>query len=101
GAGVAGPFRRGRGTRVGPAGGGRWACGNTPYSPAVGNTAHAAARLEQATKDFDCELVVSEALLARAGVDPTPYPSQEIALRNRARPVAVRIIKQVATLSPS
>jgi len=42
--------------------------------------------------------VVSEDVLARAGLDPTPFARHEIALRNRATPVAVRIIKQVATL---
>ena len=95
------PLRLGIGIHVGHAVVGRMGYGDNTYFTAVGDTVHVAARLEQATKDFDCELVVSEALLARAGVDPTPYPSQEIALRNRARPVAVRIIKQVATLSPS
>src|SRR6185295_3923193 len=93
------PLRLGIGIHVGHAVVGRMGYGDNSYFTAVGDTVHVAARLEQATKDFECELVVSEAVLTRAGVDPTPYPSQEIALRNRARPVAVRIIKQVATLS--
>jgi adenylate cyclase len=92
------PLRLGIGIHVGHAVVGRMGYGDNSYFTAVGDTVHVAARLEQATKDFECELVVSETVLARAGVDPTPYPSQEIALRNRARPVAVRIIKQVATL---
>ena len=93
------PLRLGIGIHVGHAVVGRMGYGDNSYFTAVGDTVHVAARLEQATKDFECELVVSEAVLTRAGVDPTPYPNQEIALRNRARPVAVRIIKQVATLS--
>jgi adenylate cyclase len=93
------PLRLGIGIHVGHAVVGRMGYGDNSYFTAVGDTVHVAARLEQATKNFECELVVSEAVLTRAGVDPTPYPSQEIALRNRARPVAVRIIKQVATLS--
>ena len=92
------PLRLGIGIHVGHAVVGRMGYGDNTYFTAVGDTVHVAARLEQATKDFECELVVSEAVLARAGVDPTPYPSQEIALRNRARLVAVRIIKQVAAL---
>jgi len=94
------PLRLGIGIHVGHAVVGRMGYGDNTYFTAVGDTVHVAARLEQATKDFECELVVSETVLARAGVDPTPYPSQEIALRNRARPVAVRIIKQVTTLTP-
>jgi len=92
------PLRLGIGIHVGHAVVGRMGYGDNSYFTAVGDTVHVAARLEQATKDFECELVVSETVLARAGVDPTPYPSQEIALRNRARPVAVRIIKQVSTI---
>jgi adenylate cyclase len=95
------PLRLGIGIHVGHAVVGRMGYGDNTYFTAVGDTVHVAARLEQATKDFECELVVSETVLARAGVDPTPYPSQEIALRNRARPVAVRIIKQVTTLPAS
>jgi len=96
---LAEPLRLGIGIHVGPAVVGRMGYGDSTYFTAVGDTVHVAARLEQATKDFDCELVVSEDVLARADLDPTPFPGHEIALRNRATPVAVRIIKQVATLS--
>jgi adenylate cyclase len=95
------PLRLGIGIHVGHAVVGRMGYGDSTYFTAVGDTVHVAARLEQATKDFDCELVVSEAVLTRAGLDPTRFPHQEIALRNRATPVAIRIIKQVATLSAS
>ena len=95
------PLRLGIGIHVGHAVVGRMGYGDSTYFTAVGDTVHVAARLEQATKDFDCELVVSEDVLARAGLDPTPFARHEIALRNRATPVAVRIIKQVATLSAS
>ena len=91
-------LRLGIGIHVGHAVVGRMGYGDSTYFTAVGDTVHVAARLEQATKDFDCELVVSEDVLARAGVDPTPFARHEIALRNRAKPVAVRVIKQVATL---
>ncbi|PYM72555.1 MAG: adenylate/guanylate cyclase domain-containing protein, partial [Candidatus Rokuibacteriota bacterium] len=94
-------LRLGIGIHVGHAVVGRMGYGDSTYFTAVGDTVHVAARLEQATKDFDCELVVSEDVLARAGLDPTPFARHEIALRNRATPVAVRIIKQVATLSAS
>jgi adenylate cyclase len=95
------PLRLGIGIHVGHAVVGRMGYSDSTYFTAVGDTVHVAARLEQATKDFDCELVVSEAVLTRAGLDPTPFARHEIALRNRATPVAVRIVKQVASLSAS
>ena len=88
------PLRLGIGIHVGHAVVGRMGYGDSTYFTAVGDTVHVAARLEQATKDFDCELVVSEAVLTRASLDPTPFARHEIALRNRATPVAVRIITE-------
>ncbi|MGH7354189.1 MAG: adenylate/guanylate cyclase domain-containing protein, partial [Candidatus Rokuibacteriota bacterium] len=77
---------------------GRMGYRDSTYFTAVGDTVHVAARFEQATKDFDCELVVSEEVMRRAGVDPSAFPRHEITLRNRAEPVVVRVIERVASL---
>src|SRR5206468_10029695 len=77
---------------------GRMGYGDSTYFTAVGDTVHVAARLGQATKDYDCELVVSEDVVVRAGVDFGAFPRHEVALRNRATPVLVRVIERVAGL---
>jgi len=92
------PLRLGIGIHVGHAVVGRMGYGDVTYFTAVGDTVHVAARLEQATKDYDCELVISENVVARAGLDFGAFPRHEIALRNRATPVLVRVIERVASL---
>jgi len=95
---LATPMRIGIGIHAGPAVVGWMGWGESFYLTAVGDTVHVAARLEQATKDYDCELVISEDVAARAGVDTASLPRHEIALRNRARPVVVRVVKRAADL---
>jgi len=92
------PLRLGIGIHVGHAVVGRMGYGDSTYFTAVGDTVHVAARLEQATKDYACELVISDDVVTRAGLDAAAFPRHEVALRNRAAPVVVRVIDQVASL---
>jgi len=95
---LAQPLRLGIGIHVGHAVVGHMGYRGSTYFTAVGDTVHVAARFEQATKDFDCELVVSESVMGRAGVDVSGFPRHELTLRNRAEPVAVRVVERVADL---
>ena len=95
---LAQPLRIGIGIHVGHAVVGHMGYRGSTYFTAVGDTVHVAARFEQATKDFDCELVVSETVMRRAGVDASGFPRHELTLRNRVEPVAVRVIERVAEL---
>jgi class 3 adenylate cyclase len=72
--------------------------GESFYLTAVGDTVHVAARLEQATKDHNAELVVSEDVARHAGLDLSAFPAHDLAVRNRAGRVGVRIIARVADL---
>ena len=92
------PLRIGIGIHAGPAVVGRMGWGPSFYLTAVGDTVHVAARLEQATKDYRCELVVSEAVGRYAGVDLSAFRRDDLAVRNRAARVAVRIVERVAEL---
>jgi adenylate cyclase len=86
------PLRLGIGIHVGPAVVGRMGFAEAAYLTAVGDTVHVAARLEQLTKTYASELVISEAVATRAGVDVSAYPREEVTLRNRSAPLAVRVI---------
>jgi len=66
---------------------------------AVGDTVHVASRLEQLTKEYACELVMSEQVVAHAGLDAADFPLHELAVRNREAPLAIRVVEQVAHLS--
>jgi adenylate cyclase len=93
------PIRIGIGVHAGPAVVGQMGWGQSFYLTAVGDTVHVAARLEQATKDYGAELVVSEAVAQYAQVDLSAFPGHDLAVRNRAGHVGVRVIARVAALS--
>jgi len=96
---LAQPLRLGIGIHVGHAVVGRMGYRDSTYFTAVGDTVHVAARLEQATKDYACDLVISEDVATRAALDVSGFPRHEIALRNRAEPVAVRVVERAANLT--
>ncbi len=86
------PLRLGIGIHTGPAVVGEMGYAESIYLTAVGDTVHVAARLEQLTKEYDCDLVISEDLARRAGFDTTGYPRHELTLRNRSAPLAVHVV---------
>ncbi len=92
------PLRIGIGIHAGPAVVGRMGWGESFYLTAVGDTVHVAARLEQATKDYGAELVVSEDAARHAALDLSAFPGYDLAVRNRAGRVGVRVIERVVSL---
>jgi adenylate cyclase len=52
-----------------------------------------ASRLEGKTKDFRVQLVVSEDVLTRAGIDPRDGARHEVTVRGRVEPMHIRAIE--------
>ena len=92
------PMRIGIGIHTGPAVVGRMGWGESFYLTAVGDTVHVAARMEQATKDYRAELVLSEEVARYAAVDLSAFPRHDLEVHNRAGRVGVRVVTQVAHL---
>ncbi|HUF91227.1 MAG TPA: adenylate/guanylate cyclase domain-containing protein [Candidatus Limnocylindria bacterium] len=92
------PLRIGIGIHTGPAVVGRMGYAEGQYLTAVGDTVNAAARLEQLTKEYDCPLIISDAVAARAGLDASPYPGHVLTLRNRAEVLPIRVITDIRSL---
>ena len=65
---------------------------------AIGDTVNTASRLEGLTKDFDAELVVSEAVADKAGIDLSEFPQQLVEIRGRSDQLAVRAVARAAAL---
>jgi adenylate cyclase len=93
------PLRLGIGIHTGPTVVGRMGYADTTYLTAVGDTVHVAARLEALTKDYACELVLSEEVAARAGVDVSDHGRHELTVRNREAPLAVFVAPSAGRLA--
>jgi adenylate cyclase len=93
-----GPLRIGIGIHAGPAVVGRMGYGEAMYLTAVGDTVHVASRLQDLTKDYDCQLIITEHVAARAAVDASAFPRHRIAVRNRDEALAIRVVDDVRRL---
>ena len=92
------PLRIGIGIHVGPAIIGEMGYGRAIGLTAIGDAVNAASRLEALTKDFGCQLVVSQAVADLAGLPLEPHPTREVSLRGRRESIAVRIVVDAASL---
>ncbi len=86
------PLRIGIGIHAGPVVVGEMGYAGTRSLTAVGDTVNTASRLEALTKEYGCELVVSEETIARAGLAAADYPHHELALRNRDAPLRIVVV---------
>jgi adenylate cyclase len=58
-----------------------------------------ASRLQDLTKEFQCRLVISEEVAARAGLDVSAFPRHEVTVRNRSEPLVIRVIEDPHALA--
>ncbi|MDQ7249791.1 adenylate/guanylate cyclase domain-containing protein [Dongia sedimenti] len=92
------PLRIGIGIHYGPAIVGEMGFGTIHTLTAVGDTVNTASRLETATKELNCQLVVSETLVQAAEIPSEIGKMHEIELRGRSATLHVYAIKNAATL---
>jgi adenylate cyclase len=86
------PLRIGIGIHTGPAVVGRIGRGEAIYLTAVGDTVNTASRLQDLTKEYNCQLIVSAQAAESAGFDASGFPRHEITVRNRSEPIVIRTI---------
>lgn len=66
---------------------------------ALGDAVNVAARLQDMTKTLACEAIVSEEVRRTAGVADDALPQQEVAIRGRDEPLAVRVVADARELT--
>jgi len=72
--------------------------GNATSITAIGDAVNTASRLESLTKNFACELVVSDETVSRAGLDLSGFPLHEIEIRGKREMLAVRTLTRASDL---
>src|SRR5215472_721725 len=87
------PLRIGIGIHTGPAIVGEMGYGHAVSVTAVGDSVNTASRLEGLTKTYGAELVVSEAVVVRAGIDLSNAERHEMEIRGRIERLAVRTLR--------
>jgi adenylate cyclase len=95
------PLRIGIGIHAGPIIIGEMGYGGTSSITAIGDAVNTASRLEELTKEYGCELVVSAAVVERAGLDLSAFPGREIEIRGKREKLAVRTLPSAADLPAS
>jgi adenylate cyclase len=66
---------------------------------AVGEAVHIASRLQDLTKEYGCQLVVSETIGATAGIPLGDFPMHEVQVRGLTTPLEIRVIDSAAKLT--
>lgn len=92
------PLRLGIGIHCGPTVVGHMGRGMATYLTAVGDTVNTASRLQDQTKLFDCQLVLSEPVARHAELDLAGLRREQISVRNRAEPIGILVIKETREL---
>src|SRR5476649_2565812 len=93
------PLRIGIGLHAGPAIVGEMGYERVSSLTAIGDTVNIVSRLEALTKDFSAELVVSQDLLDRAGIDRDVGVHHDVEIRGRQARLAVRALQRTADLT--
>jgi adenylate cyclase len=65
---------------------------------AIGETVHIASRLQDLTKEYDCQLVVSDIVGSMARIPLEGFPRREVQVRGLRAPLAVRVIDNAGAL---
>lgn len=86
------PLRIGIGIHMGPAIIGEMGYGDATSLTAVGDAVNTASRLEALTKEHRAQLVVSDAVANRAGVDLSRFPSHQLDVRGRSEAISAHIV---------
>jgi adenylate cyclase len=95
------PLRIGIGIHAGPIIIGEMGYGGATAMTAIGDAVNTASRLEELTKEYTVELVVSEAVVSRAGFDLSGFPRQEVEIRGKTETLVVRTLTSAAELPAS
>jgi adenylate cyclase len=94
------PLRIGIGVHVGPVIVGEMGYGRARTLTAIGDAVNTASRLESSSKEYHAQLIVSEDLAMRAGVDLSRFERHEMTVRGRTTPMGIYVVPSALDLVP-
>lgn len=94
------PLRIGIGIHVGPAIVGEMGFAGAQAITAIGDTVNTASRLESATKEVDCQLLLSADVAALARLDLSRFSPHDLPLRGRSGTITAYAIEDARLLQP-
>jgi adenylate cyclase len=92
------PLKIGIGIHSGPAIVGQMGFGSNVHLTAIGDSVNVASRLQDLTKEYGCQLVISEQAAVHAGLDPSILPRHELTVRNRLEPLAIFVVDEIESI---
>ena len=93
------PLRIGIGIHCGPAVVGRMGYGPSIHLTAIGDTVNVASRLQDSTKEYQCQMVISEEVVRQSGLDIANLPRHELTVRNRREALAIYAVDDVSKVA--
>jgi adenylate cyclase len=93
------PLRIGLGIHIGSVIVGEMGYGTARTFTAIGDAVNTASRLESMNKEHHSQLIVSDEVGSRAGVDLSEFPGQAVEVRGRTQPLMVRVIANAQELN--
>ncbi|MDF3823408.1 adenylate/guanylate cyclase domain-containing protein, partial [Leptospira sp. 96542] len=95
---LATPLRLGLGIHVGHVIVGEMGYGRATSLTAIGDSVNVASRLESATKEVGCELLISIEVARRGRLDLSAFETQQIGIRGREGGLGVHVVHQAKEL---
>ncbi|EYC52886.1 hypothetical protein AZ34_11575 [Hylemonella gracilis str. Niagara R] len=92
------PLRLGLGIHAGPVIVGEMGYGRATSLTAIGDSVNVASRLESATKEVGCELLISTEVAQRGGLDLSAFETQQISIRGREGGLGVYVVRRATDL---
>jgi adenylate cyclase len=96
---LAEPLRIGIGIHCGPAVVGKMGYGSSVHLTAIGDTVNVASRLQDSTKEYQCQLVISEEVARQSGLNISNLRGHQLTVRNRREALEIYAVDDVSIIA--